>query len=163
VPLFDRCAECRRCCNVDPGAPPLEITLTSEEHRQFGRVCVESDCRFLGEAGCVLGDSKPFSCNLYPLSYKPRTGLFYYDAECPLMPDYIAQLARPQSEASQHLTQVHDRLRELQQSDPEFLNRNFAVDTRYFKLRRLPRPADATIPNGPKAWFRRAFRAIRHR
>lgn len=29
--LFDHCAECQRCCNVEPGYPSLEITLTRKE------------------------------------------------------------------------------------------------------------------------------------
>jgi Fe-S-cluster containining protein len=148
VALFDRCAECRRCCHIDPGEPPLEITLTAEESGQFGHVCLERECRFLGATGCVLGDAKPFSCQLYPLAYKPRNRGFYYDVECPLMNDYVAQLADPQSEASAHLGRMSERIRELEKSDAEFLDRNFAVDKRYFRLRRL-----ASTTASVKTWL----------
>ena len=54
--LFDHCATCQRCCHVDPGFPPLEVTLTREEKKGLGSVCIENSCEHLGDAGCTLGD-----------------------------------------------------------------------------------------------------------
>jgi hypothetical protein len=88
------------------------------------------------------------------LAYKPSNRGFYYDAECPLMNDYIAQLADPQSEASTHLAQMSQQIRELEKSDAEFVDRNFAVDKHYFKLRRLaPKTASAKTWRSWKSWF----------
>jgi hypothetical protein len=137
--LFDYCAECRRCCNVDSAEPPLEITLTAEERKRLGHVCIERKCEHLGVTGCTLDESKPFSCKLYPLAYDPHTRDFYYDAECPLMPTYMSQLGDPQSEASLHLAGVRKELLELERCDPAFAQNNFAVDSDYFELRKLTR------------------------
>ena len=67
---FDHCAECRRCCFVEADYPPLEITLTQKEKKKYGSICIETDCPNLGPTGCVLGDTKPFSCKLYPCLLK---------------------------------------------------------------------------------------------
>lgn len=135
--LFDYCAECRRCCNVDSGEPSLEITLTAEERNRFGHICIERKCQHLGATGCTLEDAKPFSCKLYPLAYDPDRGDFYYDIECPLMPTYMSQLGDSQSEASTHLAAVRKEVLALEKYDPAFLKDNFLVDADYFELRRL--------------------------
>ena len=135
--LFDRCAECRRCCHVDADEASLEITLTAEERKAFGHLCLERECRHLGASGCTLGDAKPFSCQLYPLAYNPATRDFYYDVDCPLMPAYMSQLGDKRSEASTHLAAVRKEVLALEKSDPAFLKENFEVDTDYFELRRL--------------------------
>ena len=36
--LFDHCAECKRCCTIDDGHPPLEVTLTRVEKKKLA-VC----------------------------------------------------------------------------------------------------------------------------
>lgn len=137
--LFDHCAQCQRCCHVDSGESPLEITLTAEERKRLGPVCIERNCQFLGAAGCTLNEAKPFSCKLYPLAYDPKTRDFYYDVECPLMPAYMSQLGDPQSEAAQHLASVRKEVLELEKREPEFVERNFSVDVDYFDLRKLTR------------------------
>jgi len=155
--LFDYCAKCRRCCHVDAGEPPLEITLTAEERTRYGHLCLERECRHLGEHGCTLKDEKPFSCKLYPLAYDPDTRDFYYDVECPLMPTYISQLGDIRSEASGHLATVRKEVLALEKSDPAFLQENFGVDTGYFDLRSLirsplthPVPEKAERPPAPR-------------
>ena len=109
--LFDHCATCQRCCHVDPGFPPLEVTLTREEKKGLGSVCIENSCEHLGDAGCTLGDAKPLSCKLYPLAFNPKTKAFFFDIDCPLMPMYESQLQDPASEASNHLRQMSEAVK----------------------------------------------------
>lgn len=139
--LFEYCAECRRCCNVDEGHPALDVTLTSKEQKKFGSICIESNCHHLGETGCVLGAEKPFSCSLYPLSFDPKERSFSYDSECPLMPHYVAQLDDQTSEASQHLNFITEEILKLEVKDPNFLMENYLVDIDYFDLLTLPHAA----------------------
>jgi Fe-S-cluster containining protein len=132
--LFDHCATCQRCCHVDPGFPPLEVTLTREEKKGLGSVCIENSCEHLGDAGCTLGDAKPLSCKLYPLAFNPKTKAFFFDIDCPLMPMYESQLQDPDSEASNHLRQMSEAVKGLSKSDPQFLTANYRVDSYYFDL-----------------------------
>ncbi len=141
--LFDHCAQCQRCCHVDPGFPALEITLTKQEKKGLGSVCVEGNCEHLGKAGCTLGDAKPFSCKLYPLAYNPKAKTYFFDTECPLMPAYQAQLADPASEASTHLNQMDQAIQALSKADPFFLRANYRVDSYYFDLEPLQRTEEA--------------------
>ncbi|MEY4318338.1 MAG: hypothetical protein RI902_2146 [Pseudomonadota bacterium] len=138
---FHQCAECRRCCNVDPAYPPLEITLTAKEQNSIGDLCIHGDCEYLGPQGCVSGEAKPLSCKLYPLAYNPKSKIFYYDVDCPLMPEYIEQLKQPDSVASQHFTAMRTEIDLLAKSDESFLKRNYGVDSEYFELKRLPNQA----------------------
>lgn len=135
---FDHCAECRRCCYVEQDYPPLEISLTRNEKKKFGGICIETQCPNLGSSGCTLGDDKPFSCTLYPLAYDPEARSFYYDTECPLMPEYIRQLKKADSEAARHLAACKKEIARLEKSDSRFLTGNFAIDADYFDLRKLP-------------------------
>jgi hypothetical protein len=135
---FERCAECRLCCHVEAGYPPLDVTLTAKEKKKFGTLCIETNCEHLGDAGCVLGDDKPFSCKLYPLSYNPSNKRFYFDKDCPLMPEYISQLSTPNTVASNHLSQVQSEIKILESKDPGFLQSNHEVDVDYFSLETLP-------------------------
>jgi len=135
---FERCAECRLCCHVEEGYPPLEVTLTAHETKKFGSLCIETNCENLGPKGCTLGDNKPFSCKLYPLSYNPVKKRFFFDKDCPLMPEYIAQLSNPKSVASLHLNEVRSVIQTLETEDPEFLKTNHQVDIDYFNLEKLP-------------------------
>ncbi len=135
--LFDHCAECQRCCNVESGYPPLEITLTQREEKKLGSICIQIKCDHLGSNGCMLGDDKPFGCTLYPLSYNPQKQNFYFDADCPLMDVYIQGLADSQSEASAHLAKVSAGVAKLELSDPVFLQQNFEVDKSYFDLKKI--------------------------
>jgi hypothetical protein len=136
--LFDHCAQCRLCCHIEPGYPPLEVTLSKEEKRRHGGICIESNCKNLSSTGCTLGDDKPFSCKLYPLSYNPRSRSFYYDLSCPLMPEYIDQLSETDSDASLHLAEMTAAVVRLEKNDPKFLKNNYAVDVDYFDLAELP-------------------------
>ena len=137
---FDHCAECRRCCYIEQGYPSLEISLTKKEKRRYGSVCIETQCTYLGPTGCTLGDDKPFSCKLYPLSYDPDAKKIYYDTDCPLMPEYIRQLKDKSSEASKHLASCKKEFARLEKSDAAFLKGNFEIDSDYFDLKRLPVP-----------------------
>ena len=137
---FDHCAECRRCCYIEQGYPSLEISLTKKEKRQFGSICIETQCTHLGQTGCTLGDDKPFSCKLYPLSYDPDSQKIYYDTDCPLMPEYSRQLKDKGREASQHLAACKKEFARLEKSDAAFLKGNFEIDSDYFELKRLPVP-----------------------
>lgn len=137
--LFDHCAECRRCCNIDAGSETLEVTLTAQEARRYNSICIESVCPHLGPHGCTLGAKKPFGCKLYPLSYNPRSRDFFFDTECPLQATYFEQLNTENSEATQHLSSVKQEILQLEASDPEFLAANFEVDEHYFQLVKIPR------------------------
>jgi Fe-S-cluster containining protein len=135
--LFDHCAECQSCCRIDEGYPPLEITLSKAETKRMGRLCLESTCQFLGSSGCTLGHDKPLGCQLYPLSYDPKTENFFFDAACPLMPSYRQQLSEPGSEASLHLARMSHAIRQLAEVEPDFLQQNFKVDSEYFDIQPL--------------------------
>ena len=134
---FNHCAECQSCCRIDAGYPPLEITLNKTEKNNFGRLCIEDSCEHLGDAGCTLGDNKPFACQLYPLAYDPKNEAFFFDPECPLMPEYRHQLNDPHSEASTHLKHVSEVIRQLSVKEASFLKKNFQVDSEYFDLQPL--------------------------
>ena len=136
--LFDLCAQCRRCCVVDPGEPPLEVSLTRAETKRLGGICIETGCTHLGPQGCTMGERKPFSCSLYPLSYNPHERRFYFDSECPLLSTYVEQLRDERSEASSHLAGITREILRLEQGDPGFLLKNHEVDIDYFDLVALP-------------------------
>jgi len=136
--LFDHCAECQRCCNVEAGYPPLEITLTRSEQKKLGSVCIETRCDHLGPQGCNMGEEKPFGCSLYPLSYNPNNKSFYFDTDCPLMGDYILGLKQTDSDAYRHLSRMQQGIDKLEKTDPVFLKTNHAVDVTYFDLKKIP-------------------------
>ena len=137
IVLFDHCAECRGCCHIDNGYPALEVTLTAVEKKVHGSLCIQTNCEHLGNSGCTLGDAKPFSCQLYPLSFNPKTNAFLFDADCPLMPEYQRQLQDEGSEASAHLGLMSSELKRLAKADPGFLSKNFRIDADYFDLQPL--------------------------
>lgn len=139
--LFDHCAQCRRCCHIDPGYPALEVTLTQAEKKIHGSICIQTECTHLGAAGCSLGETKPLSCKLYPLSFNPTSKLFSFDADCPLMPEYQQQLQDKTSEASLHLALMSEQVLQLAKTDPKFLQKNHGVDADYFDLQPL-RPSN---------------------
>jgi hypothetical protein len=85
-----------------------------------------------------MGEHKPFSCSLYPLSFNPHERRFYFDSECPLLPTYVEQLGDNHSEASQHLTSITREILRLEQDDPGFLLRNHEIDIEYFDLVDIP-------------------------
>jgi Fe-S-cluster containining protein len=149
---FEHCSECKRCCNVDPGYAPLEITLTAKETKTYHSICIERHCQYLGKQGCTLGQAKPFSCKMYPLVYRPATQEFLYDTECPVMPKYIDQLKTAGSQANQHLAFIQKEIKALSQNDEDFLERNFGIDEQYFETKKLPlaniptRPTRSTTP-----------------
>ncbi len=120
------------------GFPALEITLTSQEQKKLGSICVESNCPHLGVSGCTLGPDKPFSCHLYPLVYSPSKKTYHYDTDCPVMPTYIQQLKVKGSEAQVHLQGIKKSIERLELKDPEFLINNFEVDQSYFEIKKLP-------------------------
>jgi Fe-S-cluster containining protein len=138
---FDYCSECKRCCNVDAGYEPLEITLTAKETKAFHSICIQTSCEYLGNKGCTLGDKKPYSCKMYPLVYNPSSQELLYDTDCPIMPKYIAQLRSKDSEASNHLLSIQNSIALLTKVDIDFLDRNFAVDQEYFEIKKLPIPS----------------------
>ena len=135
--LFDYCSQCQSCCRVDEGYPELEITLSQVEQQRLGSLCIQSTCKFLGSRGCTLGDEKPLGCQLYPLSYDPKSKEFFFDAACPLLPTYREQLNTPSSEASHHLSRMTAMIHKLTDDDPAFLHQNFQVDVDYFDIQPL--------------------------
>lgn len=138
--LFDHCAECQSCCNVDAGFGPLEISLTKNETAVHQHLCIEDSCPQLGPKGCKLGDSKPLSCKLYPLSFDHQTKKYYFDIACPLLPEYKRQLKNPNSEASAHLKDMNQLLMDLMETDEEFLKHNREIDLNFFELTPLKTP-----------------------
>ena len=138
--LFDHCAECQSCCNVDAGYGALEITLTKQERTVIKHLCIEDQCTHLGLHGCTLGNDKPLSCKLYPLSFDHKAQKYYFDAACPLLPEYKRQLKNPDSDAATHLKTMHHLLMELTQTDTDFLERNHQVDLDFFELTPLTKP-----------------------
>lgn len=108
--------------------------MTAKERSSLGSVCIQSQCEHLGDAGCTLGNTKPLSCKLYPLAFDPKTEVFYYDSDCPLMPQYQLELQQPDSDASAHFAAMNAELQALKKSDRTFLNANYRVDSDYFDL-----------------------------
>ena len=139
--LFDHCAECQSCCHVDAGFGSLEITLTQVEAQVFDHLCIENRCTHLGSQGCKLGDDKPLSCKLYPLSFDHTNKTYYFDAACPLLPEYTRQLKNPDSDAATHLKQMNQLLMQLIDTDEDFLKRNHQVDLDFFDLVPLSKPS----------------------
>lgn len=144
--LFDHCSTCKRCCVVDPGFPPLEVSLTSAEAQSLNPICIESACPNLGENGCTLGPSKPLSCALYPLSYNPKRRVFSIDTECPVSSEYVEQLKDATSDASAHLADMKNKIKQITETDKKFLKENHRVDVAYFELKRLPIRASIMEP-----------------
>jgi len=136
--LFEHCAQCQRCCHIEEDFPPLEVSLTKKESRVYGSICIENHCTHLGDRGCDLGEAKPVSCKLYPLSFEPSSRTFQFDVECPLKDRYFAQLADPKSDASLHLLSMSNIIKRLEKTDHEFLESNYAIDVDYFELETLP-------------------------
>jgi len=54
------------------------------------------------------------------------------------MPEYVEQLASPKSVASKHLSLMAAGIKKHIKSDPPSLKSNFAIDTSYFELKKLP-------------------------
>ena len=139
--LFDHCAKCQSCCNVDAGYGSLEITLTQTEATVYKNLCIVDRCTHLGPKGCKLGEAKPLSCKLYPLSFDHLSNKYYFDAACPLLPEYKRQLKNPESEASTHLKKMHHQLMQLTETDEDFLKRNHQIDLEFFELMPLAKPS----------------------
>ena len=138
--LFDHCAKCQSCCNVDAGYGTLEITLTQEEAAAHQNLCIEDTCTHLGGQGCKLGDDKPLSCKLYPLSFDHKAKQYYFDAACPLLPEYRRQLKDPDSDAALHFKKMDHLLMRLIDTDADFLKRNHEIDLDFFELTPLATP-----------------------
>ena len=138
--LFDHCAECQSCCHVDQGYGTLEITLTQKETQRFRSLCIEDQCEYLGPKGCNLGDQKPLSCKLYPLSYDPSSKKYDFDAACPLLPEYKRQLKDPLSDASRHMREMNRLIMDSSVADEPFLKRNRDIDVDFFDLVPVPKP-----------------------
>lgn len=136
--LFDRCASCQRCCHIDPGYGPLEVTLTQSEQHRLGSVCIETQCPHLSSNGCALGDTKPFACSMYPLSYDPHHRQYSLDVECPLALGYLEDFADPETAAGKHLRQAMETIQHLEISEPGFLLENHSIDSEFFDLQRIP-------------------------
>jgi hypothetical protein len=49
------------------------------------------------------GTRSPSLASCTPFSFNPKSQTFYFDVECPIMPEYVEQLASPKSVASKHL------------------------------------------------------------
>ncbi len=116
--------------------------MTAVEQLSMQPICIESRCPHLNDAGCSLGKSKPFGCDLYPLAYDPSERQFHFDRECPLLDTYVEQLSDAKTEASQHLARMKKAVTRLERVDRNYLQQNFAVDRDYFDLIPLGRATD---------------------
>jgi len=74
------------------------------------------------------------------LSFDHKSNAYYFDAGCPLLPEYKRQLKNPDSEASQHLKEMDHLLQQLIHTDEDFLKRNREVDLDFFELTSLATP-----------------------
>ncbi len=109
--FFERCRQCRACCRSSDRF--VHISVFGHEKRLTGLLASRgmdteeivvpygASCRFLGEAGCVLGDAKPFQCRLYPLLLL-SDGSLGIDPACTYSGEYLSQLKDPASEARHH-------------------------------------------------------------
>jgi hypothetical protein len=87
-----------------------------------------------------LGDQKPLSCKLYPLSFDPASKIYHFDAACPLLPEYKRQLKDPLSEASAHMREMNKLLLDSAVADKPFLQRNREIDVDFFDLVPVTQP-----------------------
>jgi hypothetical protein len=87
-----------------------------------------------------LGDQKPLSCKLYPLSFDPESKKYDFDAACPLLPEYKRQLKDPRSDASKHMREMNRLLLDSAVVDAHFLQRNREIDLDFFDLVPVPKP-----------------------
>jgi hypothetical protein len=90
-----------------------------------------------------MGEDKPFSCKLYPLSYNPNNKSFYFDTDCPLMDPYLLGLKDERSDASKHFNSAQQVIFQLEKNDPAFLKNNHAVDKMYFDLKKIHSTANS--------------------
>jgi len=144
--LFDHCAKCQSCCRVEDAYGSLEITLTQIESKRFRNLCIEDHCEYLGTKGCTLGDQKPLSCKLYPLSFDPDTKKYFFDVDCPLLTEYKRQLKDPKSDASQHMREMNTLLFDRSVVDEDFLRRNRQIDVSFFDLIPISKPRHLKYP-----------------
>jgi len=114
------------------------VTLTQSEQHRLGSVCIETQCPHLSSNGCALGDTKPFACSMYPLSYDPHHRQYSLDVECPLALGYLEDFADPETAAGKHLRQAMETIQHLEISEPGFLLENHAIDSEFFDLQRIP-------------------------
>ncbi len=109
--FFERCKKCMACCKASDRF--VHIHVCGHESRLIGLLGSEgadtedivipcgTSCRFLSEAGCTLGDIKPFQCQLYPLLVL-GDGSLGIDPACASSGEYLSQLHDPASEAWGH-------------------------------------------------------------
>jgi hypothetical protein len=74
------------------------------------------------------------------LSFDHKANAYYFDTDCPLLPEYQRQLKSPDSEASKHLKEMDHLLQQLIHTDEDFLKRNREVDLDFFELTPLIKP-----------------------
>lgn len=87
-----------------------------------------------------MGDQKPLSCKLYPLSFDPEDNAYYFDAACPLLPEYKRQLNDPFSDATKHMHEMNRLLLDSSVADKSFLKRNREIDLDFFELVPVQQP-----------------------
>jgi hypothetical protein len=68
------------------------------------------------------------------LSFDPQVKKYYFDAACPLLPEYKRQLKDSNSDASKHLREMNTLIEEMAVVDPKFLSRNHEIDLDFFEL-----------------------------
>jgi|GEM_PF-4656756 len=113
--FFNRCKECKACCKTSDRFVHIHVcsheknmaSLLSSMGQDTKDIIVPpfSSCRFLGENGCSLGDTKPFQCMAYPVLFLDD-GSLGIDPACTHSGEYVSQLEDPESDAGRHFQGV---------------------------------------------------------
>lgn len=135
----ESCAECRICCVFDAGdsweMPLIEPCLADEIQRAYPNVKMKeafkngrykifdaeyaSDgltrCPMLTEAGCALGDRKPFDCKIWPFRVMKKGGCLLLT----LSPVCETVYRLPINKASDFAAKISSELFEEAMKNPE--------------------------------------------
>ena len=127
---FDRCADCRMCCRsvdsfvrIHVFSPETDLKRRLTDSGMDSATIVMapgSTCRFLGPAGCTLGEIRPLHCRFYPLFLLPGDAIGI-DTDCACSGEYISQLGDPNSDAGRHLASMKKAMSGLSPEEKRLL------------------------------------------
>lgn len=55
-----------------------------------------------------------------------------------MVPDYLEAMGNPETVAGKHLREAMETIAQLEQTDPDFLRENHAIDADLFDLKSIP-------------------------
>ena len=122
LPIFDywsHCQPCLQCCKSE------RLYLSEEERANFGMLSEGENCKHLADDGrCLIHDSRPMECRLFPLDIKRLDGALTWVVwqSCPATP--FLSLKEFESQASELELRLTDHWAEAyvahhDQNEPE--------------------------------------------